>query len=115
MAGHDGPAAHPIPLDQLYGRQPRSLPPAPATTTLADRRVPRNGHVPWAGHTLYLGVGMSGQIVHIIHTTSHVEIFDHDGVQIGLVPWPQPDTPRGISVIRSTAAAASPPISTKRD
>lgn len=97
---HDGPANNPIPLELLYGRQPRSLPPRPASPILGERRVARNGHIAWAGHTLYLGIGMSGQTIHLIHTTSHVEIYDNDGVQIGLVPWPQPDTPRAISITK---------------
>jgi len=105
---HDGPANHPIPLELLYGRQPRTLPPRPANPILADRHVPRNGHVAWAGHTLYLGTRMNGQTIHIIHTASHVEIYDHDGVEIGRVPWPQPDTPRAISITKPPFRTPSP-------
>lgn len=89
-ATHDHPAPHPIPLEALYGHQPRSLPPAPTDPTLGDRRVGGNGRVRWAGRPFYLGQARRGQTIHIIHTATHVEIYDHDGVQIGLVPWPQP-------------------------
>lgn len=106
---HDGPTDRPIPLDQLYGRQPRSLPPRPDQPHLADRRVGANGRIAWASRTFHLGTTMAGQTVHIIHTTSHVEIYDNDGVQIGLIPWPQPDRPDCIPLTKPPFRTTTPP------
>ena len=106
--GHDQPANHPIPLELLYGRQPRSLPPAPISPILGDRRVGTNGRIAWASRIFHLGIGMAGQAVHIIHTTSHVEIYDHDGVEIGRIPWPQPASTRAISLTKPPFRTPSP-------
>lgn len=98
---HDAPADRPIPLDQLYGRQPLTLPPPSTRLTRASRRVGGNGRIGWDGHYLYLPSPMHRQTVHLIQTPAHLEIFDTDGVEYARIPWPPPREPREISLAKS--------------
>lgn len=99
LAGQiDHPLDHPIDLDDLYGRQPLSLPPHPATPVVGTRRVGSNGQISWNSRYIRLGERHAGQHVGIITdpTSDTVHIFDPDGTEIAVIPWPQPGPRRHV-------------------
>lgn len=98
------PLDHPINPEDLYGRQPRSLPATPHDVAFDTRRVDRNGRICIRGIVLTFGQALTGQTMHFTLTPDLTEIFDTHGVLYATIPWPPPQPAKG----RAVSLIASP-------
>lgn len=84
------PAQFPIPLDQLYGKQPLSLPAEPAAPVLASTRVRPDGKLNWQGRVFWFARDMWDSPVHLVQTPDLTTVFEIDGTVHARIPWPAP-------------------------
>jgi transposase InsO family protein len=102
------PAEFAIPLDQLYGQQPLSLPAAPTQPVLTSTRVRPDGKMNWQGRVFWFARDTWNQPIHLVQTPDQLTIFETDGTVHAQIPWPAPRPTR-----QSTINLTKPPYRIK--